>query len=510
MSQEIGERTLYGLSWTFAGTGIQFLAQMIVLAILARVLTPEEFGLAAAAQVTIGFALISTLLIGPAIIRLPEISAVHIRTGFTVSIAVGVLSTLLVWLIAPSIADLFNMEPLTSVLRMMSFVLLMQNTSIVAESLLQRELKFDVITRMQILSFLLGYCAVGIVLAFLGYGVWALVWACLAQMGLKTAGILIARPHPKSPSIDRQAGYDMIRFGCGLSLASTCNTIAIQGDSLIVGRWLGAGALGLYGRASQLMVLPAALFGQVFEKVLFSALSRLQGSTGYLRLAYKRGIALIAFFVLPVSAVTCVLAPEIIYVLLGPAWSGAVAPLYVFAAGMFFRTGYKMSESVITATGAVYRVALIQFVYAFFVVAGAWVGSRWGLPGVAAGVVGAIMINFLLMARVSLKVTQMNWGDFLSAHLPALALTGVVLAEVWVLAEIMRYYVAPPVALLVTSALVVMMTYIILSRFTPSLVLGEDGQWALKVFREHFFVRLRASTGLGRTINRIFNLSIRY
>src|SRR5205085_7294251 len=113
----------------------------------------------------------------------------------------------------------------------------------------------------------LGYGAVGITLAVLGFGVWALVGGYLAQTLLKTTLLLAVQRHPLWPLLERRAAGELLYFGGAFTAARIGNYLAGQGDNLVVGRWLGAEALGVYGRAYQLMAGPAVLFGQVLDKV---------------------------------------------------------------------------------------------------------------------------------------------------------------------------------------------------------------------------------------------------
>src|SRR5262249_37148083 len=149
---------------------------------------------------------------------------------------------------------------------------------------------------------------------------------------------------------------------------------------------------------------------QVLDRVLFPTMVKIQDHAERLSLAYTRGVALIAMTVLPASAVLFVMAPELIHVLLGPKWGGVVTPFRIFAVGMILRTSYKMSDSMARATGSVYRRAWRQAIYAALVAAGAALGLRWGVSGVAFGVLAAIAVNFFLMAQLSVSVAGVSWG----------------------------------------------------------------------------------------------------
>jgi PST family polysaccharide transporter len=270
-------------------------------------------------------------------------------------------------------------------------------------------------------------------------------------------------------------------FGGGFIAGRICNTLAGQGDRIVVARWLGAASLGFYQRAYQLMALPANLFGMALDKVLFPVMAKLQNQPAQLRKAYRTGVMLIALLVLPISALAYQLAPEIISVLLGDQWAEAVTPFRILAVGMLFRTSYKMSDSLARATGAVYRRAWRQGIYAALVFGGAWVGQSWGVSGVAYGILAAIFVNFLFMAQLSVKITSMTWRDFLIAHLPGSILVLVVWGVCSGSAAVLRQLDMPKLCVLSIPLLAVLAALFLLFRYMPKRILGEDGihAWSL-------------------------------
>ncbi|KJS11981.1 MAG: polysaccharide biosynthesis protein [Peptococcaceae bacterium BRH_c8a] len=475
-----------GLFWMLSGTGIQSVLQLLVLAILARLLTPVDFGLVGAALVVMRFSnIFSQLGIGPAIVQRPNLSTTHIRTGFTITLLFGASLVALIWLLSPHIAGFFRMDGLVPVLRVIALAFFFKGLAGISESLLQRDMQFRWLAIIQVISYALGYGAVGIILALAGFGVWSLVLAYLAQEILISVMAMIAMPHPKIPQLNRAAFGELMYFGGGYTIARIANFIAVQGDNLVVGRWMGAAALGLYGRAYQLMAMPATLFGQTLDKVLFPAMAKVQAEPQRLSTAYRRSIALIAMVVMPVSAVMFILAPEVINVLLGDAWLGVIAPFKILAVGMLFRSSYKMSDSLARAKGAVYRRAWRQIVYAAMVIGGAWVGQHWGLSGVAYGVLGALLINFVLMAQLSLQLTSLTWKDFIAAHGSAALLTTVVFLEAWFTAVGARSIGLAEFAILCVVLVIILATFTAMLRLAPKLFFGTDGIWLLNELAQY-------------------------
>ena len=311
-AQSMTNQTLSGLFWMSLATGANVLSLLVVLVVLARLLTPADFGLAAAALMVIGFAAIfAELGIGPAVVQRLDILELHVRAGFTMAFGLGVLFYALSWLAAPVIADVLGLPELVSILRVLSLLFPVQGLGIVSESLLQRELRFRCVATVDAIAVVVGYGGVGITLGFLGYAAWALVGAHLAQACFRTVLLIMFRPHPAWPFLNRRVCADLLGFSSGFTAGRFSNYLAGQGEHLVLSYSLGAAALGVYGRAYQLMAAPAVLLGNVLDRVLFPVMVRVQDQPQRLAEAYRRGIGLIALVILPASTLLVVLAPEV-------------------------------------------------------------------------------------------------------------------------------------------------------------------------------------------------------
>jgi PST family polysaccharide transporter len=272
--------------------------------------------------------------------------------------------------------------------------------------------------------------------------------------------------------------------------------LALQGDNLVVGHSLGPGALGIYGRAYNLMSAPAVAIGKVLDDVLFPTLARVQDDVERLARGFRRAVAVISIATLPASATMVILAPELVRVALGPQWSEVVGPFRILAAGLLFRTSYKISDSLARSTGAVYRRAKRQVVYAGLVVGGAYIGQGWGLEGVATGVLLALLVNFVLMAQLSLQLCRLSWRSFLEFHLPAIALTcGVGLAS-WACATWLRHLGLPAGVILLATVTSAFASLVWLGIRFPNWTLGPEGRWTVDTLRSVFRkARLPGETG---------------
>jgi PST family polysaccharide transporter len=206
-------------------------------------------------------------------------------------------------------------------------------------------------------------------------------------------------------------------------------------------------------------------------------MAQIQGESGRLAAAYRRCLSGVALLTLPISAAAIVLAPEIVAVLLGPKWGETVLPLQVLAFGMVLRTSYKISDSLCRAVGAVYRRAWRQWLYAALVVVGGAIGARWGVAGLAAGVLVALCTNFLLMAQLSLRIIGMSWGEFAATHVPGLRVGLMVGGLAWLVASAARSLSAPSIVVLLSTSAAIALVIGGLWLTAGRWLLGPDGGW---------------------------------
>lgn len=467
--------TIRSTVWMSSSSGAQSLLRLLGIVVLARLLDPDVFGLMGAALIVIALATLLFETIGAAIVQRSAIDDSHLRTAWTLSIAASLAATLLIVWSAPSIQDIFNFAELDSVLRVLSLSLPLYGLGTVSEAMLRRAMEFKALSIIHGVSYGLGYVTVSILLAWLGLGVWSLVFATILWRAL-FAILVMVRVRPPGLGFNRIALSDLALFGRGNVLARILNFGALQGDFIVAGRWLGETALGSYNRAYQLSVTPVRLLGTALEQVLFPAMSLRQSSQAKLREAFLRGISAIAFVVLPMSAVAVLLAPELVLMTLGPQWTDATVPFRLLAAGMFFRTGYKISDSLADATGAVFRRAWRHGVYAASVVGGAWVGQEiGGLEGLSLGVLGALIVNFSLMSNLSLKLTNSSASELLRVLGHPLILTAFVFTSTASVASLSRWVGASPIVTLLLSGLAALVPFAVVFRWPGAL--GADAAW---------------------------------
>lgn len=462
-------RTFQGVAWNALGLGGRSVLQIAVLVVLARLISPEDFGIVAAALVVINLTtLLAEVGLGPALVQRPDLRDEHVRAAFTTLLVASLAIWGVVWWQSPWIAGLVGVPQLAGVLPVISSVLWIRNLT-VSEYLLARDLAFRRLAIIQLQSYALGYGVVAIGMAVAGAGVWAIVIGHV--VGALTNSLLLwwRRRHSVRPGLAWRPLQELLSYGGGHMLARLAGYGAANGDNFVVARWLGAVALGLYGRAYQLMVMPSELFGAVVNRVLFPAMASIQHDQRRLARAYVTGSAVVALATVPVAAVGALTSREIVLVVLGPDWLALQAAFTIMVFGIVLRTGYKISDVVSQATGAVYRRALRQGVYAVLVVGGAMVGSRRGITGVAWATLLALTVNAALMAQLGMALTRTGWRRFLAAHLPGLIVGAMAAVGAAPILFIGRLTGLPAAVILITVALAAATTVLIGCRLGPAL-----------------------------------------
>lgn len=474
----LAQKVLAGFGVLSFGVGIQSAIQLVVLGVLARLLTPAEFGLVGAATVAIGVAsAFGPSGIGAAIVQSVQLKPLHLRTGLGIAVLLGLLSYLAMALLAPLIAQFFRMPDLEVIVRVAALILPISAFGVVSEALMQREFRFRRLALISVISYVAGYGVIGILLALAGTGTWALVGALLGQAACKTSLLLANRREALGPITWVAAEVrQMLRFSIGLSLAKLSNQLAQQGDNLIVGRMLGAEALGVYGRAYQSSTMPAGLFSGVADTVLFPTLASVQANRDRVARGFVRALGASATVTLPVVAILTIVAPELILMVFGSQWNAVVEPFRILSATLVFRAGYKLCDSLARASGAVYRQAWRHFAYAMMVLAGSWIGQFWGLDGVAGGVLIAVLFHYLLMLQLSLSLSGACWGDIARLYFAPFLSMLIIAGTVHFGAEIARAHQVEPLLILLGAGATMTASYLLLFRCCPK-ALGSEAAW---------------------------------
>jgi PST family polysaccharide transporter len=477
LGRHLKERAVKGTFWFLSGTAARALMRLVTMAILARLLVPEQFGLVAAASIFVAFAdLFATSGIAHSVVQYKALEPRHVRAAFTGNMAMALLTTAAMWLLAGWFAAFFRMPELEPVLQLLAWLYPIQGIGGISRRLLARDLAYGKLAAIEVAGYAFGYALVALPLAFAGWGAWALVYAIMGSAIVRNLLSFAAHPHTLRPSLHKQSYDELMRTGFGISLARWASFVAQKGDYVVVGRWLGQAPLGLYERAYVLMDLSNSLLTNALNTVLFPTFAKMQDDRALLAAAFERISAALGLIFLPAGVVASLLAPELIALLLGPGWDAAVDPFRVLALGMLFRTGFKISGVLANGVGAPYHNALYLTIYGVAVVVGALIAIPFGITGVAVSTLFALALAYVLLTNHSLKLTGMSWGRLLATYVPALKLTVLLGLTAILGAWPLREAGVHPIATLFAVGAVLAAILLVLARLVPGMF-GSHAPW---------------------------------
>jgi PST family polysaccharide transporter len=452
--------------------------QSAVLVVLARLLAPEAFGLIGQAMIFVGFAqILSEIGMAGAIVQRRDLTQGHLRTAFTMSLLGGGLLSVAFWAGADLLARVFGEKDLAPLLRVLSVSFFFANAGATRSGLLQRKLDFRGRYWMTVVPYLVGYVPVGITLAFLGFGAWALAYATLVEKCLTMILLFIITEYPWRPAFSTRDAKDLLGFGTGNSLNTIVWYLTRNTDLFVVGRWLGAADLGFYSRAATVIKAPVTASTMLVD-VLFPAYAEIQDDAKRIRMAFTRSVCVAALIAYPVLAGMFVAAPELVRGLFGAKWEPTIIVLQIQCVGAMFWCIDSLAGALARAKGAVYALCLRRIVFFLACFAGAFCGTPWGIGGVALGVAAAMFLSYVMLSHLALRLIEGTWKDLVAAQWPGLILAAIVAATAYGTAEILRSREYPDLVVLAGIMLSCGGAVGATAILTPRSRLGDGPLWA--------------------------------
>ncbi|MEO6350240.1 MAG: lipopolysaccharide biosynthesis protein, partial [Candidatus Limnocylindrales bacterium] len=321
------KRVARGLTWTLIDTwGTQILG-LVIFAILANRLLPDQFGLVALATVFVALAqLLVDQGLGDALIQRPTVSRSQIDTAFWVAVLTGVLLTALGVIFAGTIATLVSQPQLEPILQALSLTFVFAALSSIQMALLRREMRFKSLA-IRKLSAVAGGGVVGVGMAFADYGAWSLVGQQITNALISVVMLWAVSPWRPGLNVSRSDFRSLFSFGINVVGGDLLNFLSRNVDNLLIGTYLGLVPLGFYAVGYRILDTTQQLLVNFARRLAFPVFARLQSDVDRLRRAYKRVTSAISVVILPGYVGLALVAQEAIVVIFGPQWaaSGPVA-----------------------------------------------------------------------------------------------------------------------------------------------------------------------------------------
>jgi O-antigen/teichoic acid export membrane protein len=421
---DLKQRSVEGGFATVCAQVAKFVLQTGTMMLLARLLSPEDFGLQGMVVALTGFlGLFRDAGLGTATVQRLEITQEQTSTLFWINVAVGAALAICTTVLAPVLVRFYHEPRLYWIAVLSAGAFVFSGLAAQHQALLMRGMRFVTLAKIDVITLAVSSAA-GIVMAMLGWRYFALVGMALISSMVSAAGVWLAVPWVPGLPRRRCGVLSMLRFGS----LSTCNSLVVflawNSEKILLGRFWGADSLGLYGRAYQLVTLPVQQLNSAMTSVAFPALSRIQDDADRFARSFLRGYSLLVSLTVPITVSCALFAGEIVRVVLGAKWMEA-APIFRLLAptALVFAIANPLSWLVLS-TGRAGRALSISLAATPLVIVGIALGLSHGPTGVALGYSSAMTLLVIPIAAWSKYGTGITWTDLWRATNPPL-LSGV-------------------------------------------------------------------------------------
>jgi O-antigen/teichoic acid export membrane protein len=418
----LGSRAFSGGIVTTASQATRLGLYMVLTVLLARILTPRDFGLVAMAlALTQVLHLFREAGLSTATVQQQTITHAQVSNLFWINVAVGLVCTLVGTALAPVMAWFYRDERLLGITILLSLTLLTGGAAVQHLALLNRQMRFKALALIDVAS-MLACLIVALVMAAGGCGYWSLVGSQLAAALTELVLAWAASGwRPQMPKV-RSGTRSMFNFGASITFATLLRRITSNADSFLLGRYFGADALGLYSRGMALIMRPLDQFLVPFDKVFVPVLSRLQDRPEQYRAKFLQIYNAMALVSFPIAGLFLGLAGPIVLVALGPRWAGvtpifaalALASLYypVAGASMWLLTTQRRNRDILSSGVAISLISI----------ASCLAGLAYGPVGVALafslfGILIRLPVQYHIVGR-SGPVSRADLWKVCLRHLP--------------------------------------------------------------------------------------------
>ncbi len=411
---DLKSRTIRGGSARIGSQGASFLLRIGSVMVLARLLEPKDFGLVGMVTAFTGvLSLFRDFGLSAATVQHANVTDEQTSALFWINTAVGLILAVATVCLAPAIGAFYHEPRLVLIAIGVSAGFLFNGAGVQHSAVLQRQMRFTALSLIDMISLIVS-TGVAIGLAAAGYGYWALVSMAVCLPFSTTIGLWLASGWlPGRPR--RRAGVrSMMRFGGLMTLNGLVVYVASNFDKVLLGRYWGVDAIGLYGRAYQLIRIPIDNLNGAVGEVAFAALSRIQNDPDRRKRYFLKGYALVLAVTMPVTVACAIFADELIFVLLGPKWN-EVAGIFRFLSPTILAFAIANPLGwLLNSTGQVGRALRIALVFTPLVVAGYLIGLPYGPQGVALAYSVVMILWIVPVIAWSVRGTGISFWDIMS------------------------------------------------------------------------------------------------
>lgn len=390
--KDLKEKVVRGGFAKICAQGVSFILRTGSIMALARLLDPKDFGLVGMVTVFTGVLnLFRDFGLSQATVQRMDVTEEQISSLFWINILVGIILCLMLAVSAPLVAAFYREPRLTWVTLVLATSFLFNGAGVQHLALLERQMRFTTLAAIDVIS--LGASTfLGIGMAMAGFRYWALVASAISIPLIATLCLWLATGWiPGRPRWAAELN-SLMYFGGGLTLVNLIVYMAYNLEKVLLGRFWGAGALGVYGRAYQVSNIPTDNINSAFWGVAFSGLSRVRHDPDRFKSYFLRGYSLVLALTIPITIAAALFAHDLIFVLLGPKWNEAADIFRLLAPTILIFALINPLAWLTFSLGMIGRNLKVVSVLAPVVIGGYFIGLPYGPKGVAFAYSAAMML----------------------------------------------------------------------------------------------------------------------
>lgn len=443
----------------FLKRGIQFVLSII----LARLLTPDDFGIVAMASIFVSWGdVFRDFGLGQSIVQQKNVTDVQTSTIFYLNVTMGVVIALIFLALAPLAAEFYNNEMVAWVVRVSGLTFIIQSFNVVQHSLLQKQLNFKIGTIASFLSTLLSGI-IGIILAFEGFGVWSLLIQGVASCVISTIYIWIRTTWRPKLLFNFKETKPMFKKGIGFMMQGLVDNVFSSLGTMAIGKLFSPSILGLYSRGFSLAEMPKNSLVTPIIRPLFPAFAKIQDKEKELQSYFLKTTEFLNWTMILITGIILCSSNEIICILYGDAWVESAKYLFILSCTIPFFPLWTTATSLWKGLGHVKKVVLFTFIeklLAFLSIAGLF----YNLELYAILLVVTYVIASVIKSIVNVRIVGLSlYRQYKEWTIETIIIIAVVLCFCFVEIE-------PMIVSLLLKTLVMISVYVIISR-----ILNLDG-----------------------------------
>lgn len=387
MAESLKKKTVKGVAWTSLNQVLSMGLGFVIGVILARLLSPDDYGLLAMIAVfnAIAFAFLDSGF-GNALVRKPDLTEDDNTTAFCFNVVISLLLFGVLWVIAPWVSVFYGKPILTPLLRAEGSLLIVTAFKIVQNTQLTRALNFKAKMIIRVVGSVFGGVA-GIVAAYCGLGVWALVTMHIADAVLSLILLWIISPWRPRGKWNKNSFRYLWSYGSKLLASGLLNTIYGNIYPIVIGKFYSAGDLGQYTRATHYAYMPSKSLTSVLQQVTFPVLSQIQEDDDRLANSYRRMLRFSAFVVFPIMLVMVALASPLVIALVTDKWAQCIPYLQVICCSAMWYPIHAINLNLLQVKGRSDLFLRLEIIKKAIITVVIFVSVPFGVMGICYGAV---------------------------------------------------------------------------------------------------------------------------